>query len=64
MLGSSLERRSEEMRLELGSRVDCADGRYGKLLGVVIEPTSRRVTPLMVEPRRLPQTVEHGIAHR
>jgi sporulation protein YlmC with PRC-barrel domain len=38
------------MRLELGTGVDCADGRYGKLVDVVIDPTSRRVTHLVVEP--------------
>lgn len=37
------------MRVELGSRVDCTDGPYGKLTDVVIDPTSRRVTHLVVE---------------
>jgi sporulation protein YlmC with PRC-barrel domain len=37
------------MRLELGSRVDCTDESYGKLADVVIDPTSRRVTHLVVE---------------
>ena len=37
------------MRLELGSRVDCTDGSFGKLADVVIDPTSRRVTHLVVE---------------
>lgn len=38
------------MRLELGSAVHCADGRYGELADVVIDPTARRVTHLVVEP--------------
>ena len=37
------------MRLELGSRVDCTDESFGKLVDVVIDPTSRRVTHLVVE---------------
>ena len=37
------------MRLELGSRVDCTDESFGKLNDVVIDPTSRRVTHLVVE---------------
>jgi len=37
------------MRLELGTRVDCADGKFGKLVDVVIDPTSERVTHLVVE---------------
>jgi sporulation protein YlmC with PRC-barrel domain len=40
------------MRLELGSRVDCTDESFGKLVDVVIDPTSRRVTHLVVEPDR------------
>ncbi len=40
------------MRLELGSRVDCTDGTFGELADVVIDPTSRRVTHLVVEPDR------------
>ena len=37
------------MQLELGSRVDCSDETFGKLADVVIDPTSRRVTHLVVE---------------
>jgi hypothetical protein len=37
------------MRLELGSRVDCTDESFGTLADVVIDPTSRRVTHLVVE---------------
>jgi uncharacterized protein YrrD len=42
------------MRLELESRVDCTDETFGKLVDVVIDPTSRRVTHLVVEPGRDP----------
>jgi hypothetical protein len=38
------------MRLELGGRVDCTDETFGRLVDVVIDPTSRRVTHLVVEP--------------
>jgi uncharacterized protein YrrD len=44
------------MRLELGSRVDCTDETFGKLVDVVIDPTSRRVTHLVVEHDRDPWT--------
>jgi hypothetical protein len=37
------------MRLELGSRVDCSDGRFGELADVVIDPTTKRVTHLVVK---------------
>lgn len=37
------------MRLELGTRVECADETFGKLVDVVIDPTSRQVTHLVVE---------------
>jgi sporulation protein YlmC with PRC-barrel domain len=40
------------MRLELGSRVDCTDGTFGKLADVVIDPTTRRITHLVVESDR------------
>jgi sporulation protein YlmC with PRC-barrel domain len=38
------------VRLELGSSVNCTDGPFGKLADVVIDPTKRRVTHLVVEP--------------
>jgi sporulation protein YlmC with PRC-barrel domain len=38
------------VRLELGSPVNCTDGPFGKLADVVIDPTKRRVTHLVVEP--------------
>ena len=37
------------MRLELGARVDCADGTFGELADVVIDPTTKRVTHLVVQ---------------
>jgi hypothetical protein len=37
------------MRLELGTRVDCVGETFGRLVDVVIDPTSRRVTHLVVE---------------
>lgn len=40
------------MRLDLESRVDCADDTFGKLVDVVIDPTTRRVTHLVIEPDR------------
>ena len=38
------------MRLELGSSVNCTDGPFGELADVVIDPTKRRVTHLVVAP--------------
>jgi sporulation protein YlmC with PRC-barrel domain len=38
------------VRLELGSPVNCTDGPFGELADVVIDPTKRRVTHLVVEP--------------
>lgn len=43
------------MRVEIGSRVDCADETLGKLVDVVIDPTSKRVTHLVVEADHDPQ---------
>ena len=42
------------MRLELGARVDCIDGTFGELADVVIDPTTRRVTHLVVEAQEEP----------
>lgn len=39
------------MRLELGSRVDCTDEEFGELVDVVVDPATRRLTHLVVEPR-------------
>lgn len=39
------------MRLELGSPVNCTDGSFGELADVVIDPTKRRVTHLVVAPQ-------------
>ena len=38
------------MRLELGRPVNCSDGPFGKLADIVVDPTKRRVTHLVVEP--------------
>ena len=38
------------MRLELGKPVNCTDGPFGELADIVIDPTKRRVTHLVVEP--------------
>ena len=38
------------MRLDLGSPVHCTDGIYGELADVVIDPTRRQVTHLVVAP--------------
>lgn len=45
------------MRLELGRPVHCSDGPFGELSDVVIDPTRRRVTHLVVEPHH-----RHGLA--
>jgi sporulation protein YlmC with PRC-barrel domain len=38
------------MRLDLGSPVVCADGTFGELTDIVIDPSTRRVTHLVVQP--------------
>ena len=38
------------MRLELGGSVRCEDDLLGELADVVIDPTTKRVTHLVVEP--------------
>lgn len=40
------------MRLELGSTVRCSDAVFGELCDVVVDPTERRITHLVVEPPR------------
>jgi sporulation protein YlmC with PRC-barrel domain len=40
------------VRLDLGSPVRCADEAFGELADVVIDPTTRRVTHLVVQPDR------------
>jgi sporulation protein YlmC with PRC-barrel domain len=42
------------MKLELGCPVSCADGDYGTLADVVVDPTTQRVTHLVVEPHGSP----------
>jgi sporulation protein YlmC with PRC-barrel domain len=44
-------------RLDLGCRVECADGPVGELADVVIDPTRRRVSHLVVQPHG-----QHGVA--
>jgi uncharacterized protein YrrD len=40
------------VRLDLGCPVRCSDDAFGELADVVIDPTTRRVTHLVVQPRR------------
>ena len=40
------------MRLDLGCPVRCTDDVFGELADVVIDPTTRRVTHLVVQPHR------------
>jgi sporulation protein YlmC with PRC-barrel domain len=40
------------VRLDVGSPVRCADKAFGELADVVIDPTTRRVTHLVVQPDR------------
>jgi sporulation protein YlmC with PRC-barrel domain len=40
------------MRLEIGNRVRCADGAYGELADIVIDPLEKRVTHLVVQPEQ------------
>jgi sporulation protein YlmC with PRC-barrel domain len=41
-------------RLQLGSPVACADGPFGELADIVIDPIQKRVTHLVVQPREWP----------
>lgn len=45
------------MRLELGCPVRCTDGPFGEVADVVVDPTDRRVTHLVIAPHR-----RHGLA--
>jgi sporulation protein YlmC with PRC-barrel domain len=38
------------MRLDLGSSVQCTDAAFGELADVIVDPISRRVTHIVVEP--------------
>jgi sporulation protein YlmC with PRC-barrel domain len=38
------------MRLDLGNPVQCSDGAFGELADIVIDPTTGRVTHLVVQP--------------
>jgi sporulation protein YlmC with PRC-barrel domain len=40
------------MRLDLGAPVHCSDSELGELADIVIDPTTRRITHLVVEPRQ------------
>ncbi len=40
------------MRLDLGSPVRCTDDAFGELADVVIDPETRRVTHLVVQPHQ------------
>src|SRR5215211_6068796 len=40
------------MRLDLGSSVRCTDEAFGELADVVIDPQTRRVTHLVVQPHQ------------
>jgi sporulation protein YlmC with PRC-barrel domain len=42
------------MELRLGHHVRCTNGQFGELADVVIDPSTRRVTHLVVEPHRRP----------
>lgn len=42
------------LRLKLEGPVDCTDGKWGKLRGLVIDPVRKSVTHLVVEPGRMP----------
>ena len=39
------------MRLDLGAEVRCSDGDLGEVADIVVDPTTRRVTHLVVKPR-------------
>ena len=39
------------MRLELDSPVRCADAVYGQLVDLVVDPTQRRITHVVVRPQ-------------
>lgn len=45
------------MRLELGSPIRCTDDVFGELSDVVVDPITKRVTYLVVQPRH-----QHGLA--
>ena len=54
---STLCERTAPMRLELGCPVHCADGAFGELADLVVDPTKGRITHLVVEPHN-----QHGLA--
>ena len=44
------------MQLDVGSSVRCSDGHFGEISDVVIDPTTRRVTHLVVQPHHHQET--------
>jgi sporulation protein YlmC with PRC-barrel domain len=42
------------MRLDLGCPVHCTDATFGELADVIVDPTTRRVTHLVVQPEHRP----------
>jgi sporulation protein YlmC with PRC-barrel domain len=48
--GNPTEREEQRMRLELGTSVRCSDDIFGELADVVIDPITKRVTHLVVQP--------------
>jgi hypothetical protein len=47
----TVETKERRMRLELGTAVRCTDDLFGELADVVIDPITKTVTHLVVEPR-------------
>jgi sporulation protein YlmC with PRC-barrel domain len=41
------------MRLELGTHLECSDGAFGELADLIVDPTSKRVTHLVVQPQKI-----------
>lgn len=50
------------MRLDLGCRVHCADAPFGELADVIVDPITRRVTHLVVNPGARLVPIEHASA--
>jgi sporulation protein YlmC with PRC-barrel domain len=53
MSGEAGEHRA---RFKIGARVEATDGSCGKLAGVIVDPVARKLTHLIVQPRR-----HHGL---
>src|SRR3954471_8692806 len=52
--GAGLDASMPSRRLDMGSPVHCADAQFGELADVVIDPTTRCVTHLVVRPHTRP----------